>query len=181
MPEGFEIPGVRITYPDTAPGAAFSIIAALGVVAVVGMICWTLLELPHDTQKEVIGTWSTYFLSDSSQAPIEGTYLIQFWTPSPSTASFADVDAWEREVGEEQLRRFGDELKANRHVVGYRRWEVLGQGSTPFKQGYWWVVTVRRPFSLEDLERTYRGFWKDADPLYVEVVDGGGSYTPGPN
>jgi hypothetical protein len=106
----------------------------------------------------------------------------EFWTPSAKTKDFLtkengnirDRDKWEEIPGEERVNEFGNVLRSNPNVLGYRRYEVWGHGRTVPKPGWWWAATVTTNYSIDDFVRAYRGFWKSSNSLFVEVIDNRG-------
>jgi len=108
---------------------------------------------------------------------------MEFWTPSVQTKDYLhqhdgkvdDVEKWQVVTGDDVLARFGTVLHSNINVFGYRRTEVWGQGRTAYKPGWWWTMSVTTNYSVSDLVRTYREFWKVQQNIRVEVIDNHGS------
>jgi len=111
------------------------------------------------------------------------TRRMEFWTPSAKTGGYlhrkggevASNDKWQVISNEDPVILFGMMLHTNQHVLGYRRVEVWGQGRTGFKPGWWWTMNVFTNYSVDDLAKAYRNFWKTPQPLFVEVIDNRGS------
>jgi len=67
--------------------------------------------------------------------------------------------------------QFGALLRTNANVLGYRRAEVWGHGSTVLKPGWWWTMTVTTNYSVQNLLGTYRDFWKSSKAVFVERIE----------
>lgn len=65
-------------------------------------------------------------------------------------------------------------LRTNANVLGYRRAEVWGHGSTVLKPGWWWTMTVTTNYSVQTLLGNYRDFWKSSNAVFVERIENPG-------
>jgi hypothetical protein len=107
---------------------------------------------------------------------------LEFWTPSAKTVEYLhmengeviNTEKWEIISNDDTVLEFGDLLRTNLSILGYRRVEVLGQGRTGFKPGWWWTVNVLTNYSAGDLGRAYQDFWKPHQPVFVEIIDNRG-------
>lgn len=107
------------------------------------------------------------------------TRRLEFWTPSSRTkdhlaresGGIRERDKWEALASEEPVQQFGMLLRTNSNVLGYRRAEVWGHGSTVLKPGWWWTMTVTTNYSVQTLLNTYRDFWKSSNAVYVERIE----------
>lgn len=123
---------------------------------------------------------------DGKETVLGETRQMEFWTPSAKTKDYlhkdgAEVTAkeqWEAIPDDNAVADFGSVLHSNKFVLGYRRVEVWGQGRTTYKPGWWWTVGVLTNCSVGDMAKTYQGFWKNQQPVYVEVIDNRGSDEP---
>jgi hypothetical protein len=110
------------------------------------------------------------------------TRRLEFWTPSSRTkdhlaregAAIRERDKWEAITSDEPVHQFGALLRTNANVLGYRRAEVWGHGSTVLKPGWWWTMTVTTNYSVQNLLSTYRGFWKSTNAVFVERIENPG-------
>jgi len=110
----------------------------------------------------------------------------EFWTPSSRTKDFLAKengnipirDQWEAIPSEDRVVEFGNVLRSNPGVRGYRRYEVWGHGRTVPKPGWWWAATVSTNYSVTDLVRAYRDFWKSSNSVFVEIIDNKGREEP---
>ena len=85
-----------------------------------------------------------------------------------------DRDKWEVMPNEERVVQFGQLLRADADVLGYRRAEVWGHGRTTLKPGWWWAMTVTTNYSADKLVHAYRDFWKSSNAVFVEIFDNRG-------
>jgi len=163
-----ELLGQKVPYPRTVFGL-------LAVIAVCVTICLSLY-VAGTARPENVAAIVSLWTPRIGDEPIEDTFLLQFWTPSALTKeAFAGSsdDAWKwQDCSEVDAKAFGDKLHENKSVVGYRRWEVFGHGTSTPKHGYWWVLTVREEFTIPDLEKAYREHWgmPEEKQLYIETV-----------
>lgn len=110
------------------------------------------------------------------------TRRLEFWTPSSRTkdhlaregGSIRERDKWEVLASDEPVLQFGMLLRTNSDVLGYRRAEVWGHGSTILKPGWWWTMTVKTNYSAQTLLQTYRDFWKTSNAVYLERIENPG-------
>ena len=166
---GIRLLGQRFSYPSTLWGT-------LGVIAVVVGICfivYTIAVWAHRENLDALVGFKTGSVTAPGKIEVsEGTYHIQFWTPSVATARTRDIAAWEKAASEEKLNDFADKLLKDRRVRGYRRYEVTGQGIASRKQGMWWVMSVSSDYTLEEFATAYHDHWQNDTPGYVEVFKG---------
>lgn len=128
--------------------------------------------------------WTPLIVNNLDNAMVvPDTLRIEFWTPSSKTKDFLarePKDAantnrnWEIIESEEPISRFGEALRKDTDVVGYRRTEVWGHGRTALKPGWWWSITVRTNYPVAKLAKTYRDFWQTSSSVFVEVIDNRG-------
>lgn len=76
---------------------------------------------------------------------------------------------------DDRLNQFADRLLSDRRVIGYRRYEVVGQGLGFRRNGSWWTMTVDDDYSVADLVEVYHDFWKTGGEgsIYVEILRSG--------
>jgi hypothetical protein len=107
---------------------------------------------------------------------------LEFWTPSAKTKDYLHIEngqvvpteTWEVISNDDAVEQFGMVLHSNSSIIGYRRVEVWGQGKTSYKPGWWWTLNVFTNYTASDLARTYEGYWKSHQVLFVEVIDNRG-------
>lgn len=110
------------------------------------------------------------------------TRRLEFWTPSARTkdhlaredGNIRERDKWEMLANDEPVHQFGQLLRTNSNVLGYRRAEVWGHGRTSLKPGWWWTMTVTTNYTLQQLVQSYRGFWKSSNAIFVEKIENPG-------
>ena len=114
---------------------------------------------------------------------VPDTLRLDFWTPSSKTKDYLTKDPkdtgdtnrnWEVIESEERVIQFGQYLRKDVEVIGYRRTEVWGHGRTGLKPGWWWSITVRTNYPAAKLAKSYREFWKTSSSVFVEVIDNRG-------
>jgi hypothetical protein len=111
------------------------------------------------------------------------TRQMEFWTPSARTKDFlrqenggvTSNETWQVLSSDDAAIQFGALLHSNVNVLGYRRVEVWGQGRSSYKPGWWWTVNAFTNYTVGDLAQTYQGYWKSAQPVFIEVIDNRGS------
>jgi hypothetical protein len=121
--------------------------------------------------------------TNGSQTILGETRQLEFWTPSAKTKEFIhmengkpnDKDKWQIIPSDDMVTQFGSTLHSNQNVLGYRRIEVWGQGRTSYKPGWWWTMNVTTNFTVGELAKDYRVFWKSPQAVLVEVIDNRGS------
>jgi hypothetical protein len=121
--------------------------------------------------------------TNGNQTVLGETRQMEFWTPSAETKDYlrkgggevGDKEKWEVIPNDDAVFQFGMVLHSNLNIIGYRRVEVWGHGRTGFKPGWWWTMNVLTNYSVGDLARTYRDYWKSQQTLFVEVIDNRGS------
>lgn len=127
--------------------------------------------------------WTPILVTPQGDELIQpNTRRFEFWTPSVKTKDYLtkengnvrERDKWEEVSSEDRVNEFGTLLRSNPYVLGYRRYEVWGHGRTVAKPGWWWAATVTTNYSVGDLVRAYRGFWKSSNSVFVEVIDNRG-------
>lgn len=126
--------------------------------------------------------WPVVVATNGSETVLADSRQFEFWTPSVKTKDFlemegghvVDPERWEVLQNENALLEFGTLLHSNKNVLGYRRVEVLGQGRTPFKPGWWWTVNVLNDYSAGEMGRIYQNFWKSSQAVFIEVIDNHG-------
>jgi hypothetical protein len=120
---------------------------------------------------------------DGAETTLAGaSRRLEFWTPSSRTkdhlgresGGIRERDKWEVLASDEPVQQFGMLLRTNSNVLGYRRAEVWGHGSTVLKPGWWWTMTVTTNYSVQTLLQTYRDFWKSSNAVYLERIENPG-------
>ena len=171
---GIEILGQRLEYPDSPWGAI-----AVGVLCVLGgFVAWLVVERADPARLKELGyVWRSISVQPDDDLEVQaGAYRLEFWTPSARTKDayngrdVPEKDKWEILQDETKVLEFGDKLKADARVEGFRRFEEFGHGRTDRKWGWWWIVGVKDDFSVRDLIRLYRGHWGAEDRIYIETI-----------
>jgi hypothetical protein len=163
--------------PNTLCGAA----SCLFVCATIAFIAYLAVSRqpapgPRLWMPIVVGTNGDQIVSGE-------TRQMEFWTPCAETKNYlhkengevVDSEKWEVIPSDDAVVQFGEMLHSNQNVLGYRRVEVWGQGRTIFKPGWWWTLNVYTNYSVVDLAQAYQLYWKQSQPVFVEVIDNRGS------
>ena len=157
-------------------------ILALCVLCICVTVC--IIALRGTPVAPSVRLWTPLIIEpDGKQTILGDTRQMEFWTPSTKTKDFLHnengevitTEKWEVISNDDVLIQFGDVLRTNISVLGYRRVEVLGQGRTGYKPGWWWTVNVLTNYPAEDLGKTYESFWQSHHPVFFEVIDNRGS------
>jgi hypothetical protein len=128
--------------------------------------------------------WEPVLVATNGDITILGdTRQLEFWTPSADTKDYlhkengkvVSTETWEILSNDVPDMQFGELLKSDPNVLGYRRVHVWGQGQTIYKPGWWWTMNVFTNYTASDLGHIYEGFWKSHQTLFVEVIDNRGS------
>lgn len=172
--------GQTLTYPTTIWGASCILFICVAVV-------WSLSIILHAPREQLETFGVVFWHLDSKNKPKEekGVARYEFWTPSKETKNWLkeplEGSEWMKEVDddEKQVAQFGEQLRQQNGVKGYRRCLVWGQGRDPKRgvsPGWWWTVRVTNEFSLKDLSEFYRKFWNNPDSIYVETFNANASF-----
>jgi hypothetical protein len=168
--------GLTLPYPKTIPDAIFCLI----LVALLVGLNYAALG-PRVLELTSIITGRHYNNpADPSEFRESKQTVIQFWTPSEKTcgsigeAAGEQDNKWMCDAAEPRVKAFGNILHRSQGVTGYRRYAEFGHGSTFYKEGWWWVVSVSNDFKIADFLKTYAEYWKDPrHGIYVEDSMGG--------
>jgi hypothetical protein len=111
-----------------------------------------------------------------------GPIMIEFWTPSAQTKNYAGAKDWEKLEDDGRLDEFAEKLMKEHIVKGYRRYDVVGQGSRgPRQAGAWWISSNDSSFDMKAFLLAYYEFWKPGeDNVYMEVTPVAFAYRPAP-
>ena len=156
---------------------------------IVAVVCATVAYIAHQLIHQVPAhparrLWTPIVVTpNGAETPLPAaTRRLEFWTPSSRTkdhlaregGGIRERDKWEVLASEEPIQQFGMLLRTNSNVLGYRRAEVWGHGSTVLKPGWWWTMTVTTNYSVQTLMQAYRDFWKSSNAVYVERIENPG-------
>lgn len=184
-----EILGQGFNYPQTWQGA----IALVLIVACVTLVAISSIYYLRDYTPEQLKSIGSFFGEvkvkgkDNKTVASQTGFKIEFWTPSATT-----MDGPNNEVSESDNRwlinsppehdikalnqLFGQRLKQDSRIDGYRRYKVYGEGQyTPLREGWWWVVGIDGEYSEQFLTwfaHTYKTHWgspKNGN-IYIEVT-----------
>jgi hypothetical protein len=170
---GVKFLGQEIAYPKTLWGALSVLIVVAGLCVIVFFV---VVKADPRNVTAVLTLFTGRVAPGGSPESIQSGYLIQFWTPSAKTktARAEDVDAWEKIDSDDRVVEFGNLLRDDKLIYGFRRYEVTGTGLRGLKSGYWWVVSADQRYQLSTFMGTYRSFWKNDKSIYMEVLREGG-------
>jgi hypothetical protein len=182
-----EQPGNSANSPKPPPARSGLTWGVIALVVLCATVAFIIYQLPHDSHASEAAPlrrlWApTVFTPEGTQIVQSDTIRLEFWTPSSKTGDYLareagavrDRDKWEVIPNEERVVQFGQVLRADADVLGYRRAEVWGHGRTTLKPGWWWVTTVTTNYSAEKLVGVYRNFWKSSNAVFVEIFDNRG-------
>jgi hypothetical protein len=112
-----------------------------------------------------------------------GPIEIKFWTPSAKTKESVKSKNWEKMDNDQRLDEFAEMLIGQHILQGYRRYEIVGQGSKGLSQaGTWWVSSNDGNFDMKAFLKAYYEFWKPGeDSVYMEVTPVAFAYRPIPD
>jgi hypothetical protein len=156
---------------------------ALSVACICAAVVFIVYRLVPAKSEEPRRLWTPVVVETNGNQTILGeTRQLEFWTPSVRTKDFLPAkngsiyikEKWEVVPSDDAAFQFGSLLHSNRSVLGYRRVEVWGHGTTEYKPGWWWSVTVTTNYTAGDLSRAYKTFWNPPSPVLVEVIDNRG-------
>jgi len=171
-----EILGQVFCYPQTIWGT-LSVACVVGGVILIAYFFvkyHTTIQTPNVKVGYGLSITSTERIEKAGEAT-ENRYQIQFWTPSAKTKLTKGIASWEKIDTDERLNEFAKDLLKDRRVRGYRRYEVTGEGISPRRQGYWWIMAADNDYSPGDFVKAYHEFWKNDTSVYVEVLRSGNS------
>lgn len=163
-------------FPRTFWGA---LSVACVCAAAVFIVCRIVPAKPAESPR----LWTPVVVETNGNQSILGeTRQMEFWTPSARTKDFLPKkngsvyfkEKWQVISSDDAVFQFGVLLHSNLSVLGYRRVEVWGHGTSEFKPGWWWSVNVTTNYTAGDLVRAYRNFWNPPSPVLVEVIDNRG-------
>jgi len=163
-----------------AAGTFGCVLCCLVICGTIAFIAYLLLGSKSDLAPRL---WRPVVIELNGKQTVLGeTRQMEFWTPSAKTKDYLHMDAgvvtineqWEAIPSDDANVQFGSVLHSNKYVLGYRRVEVWGQGRTNFKPGWWWTVSVLTNCTAGDMATSYHGFWKNQQPVYLEVIDNRG-------
>ena len=166
-----ELFGQKIPFPNNKWAALSVAIVAISLC----VIAYIVIQSP--TALETIQVLRTGQLLQGGKVESTGkNQLIQFWTPSAKTknANVEDIEPWEKLESDDMAIAFGNILRSDQRISGFRRYEVYGTGLRGLKAGFWWVVTAKQDYKLAEFKETYRTFWKNEKSIYIEVIREGG-------
>lgn len=161
------------------PSSLFGTISIVAICVTVGFVTYLLVGNSEPPRR----LWSPVVIEANGNETILGeTRQMEFWTPSVKTRQYlapvggeiAPSDQWQVISNDDTILAFGTVLHTNKNVLGYRRVEVWGHGSTTFKTGWWWTVNVLTNYTVGDLGHAYQDFWKPRHPVFIEVIDNRG-------
>lgn len=165
--------------------AAKSFWSFLSILAICATLAFAIYQLvPAKKSAPPRRLWTPLVINNlNTEMIVPDTLRLEFWTPSSKTKDYLPKEAkdagdtnrhWEIIESEEMVTQFGQALRKDADLVGYRRTEVWGHGRTALKPGWWWSITVRTNYPVAKLAKTYREFWKTPSSVFVEVIDNRG-------
>jgi hypothetical protein len=158
------------------------LLGVLCCLIICGTVCFVAVRLaagPPPLRR----LWSPIVIeTNGNQTALADSRQLEFWTPSAATRDYLrkdgdqiiETERWQALSNDDRVVQFGDLLRSNGAVLGYRRVMEWGQGRTEFKPGWWWTVNVITNYSPEQLGRAYQDFWKSGQAVFIEVVDNRG-------
>jgi hypothetical protein len=172
--------GQMLEYPKTGWGFCAVFVVCLTLLLTI----YVYLHAPRENVHEFsVMIW--HLNSKNEPTPEKKVARYEFWTPSSKTKETVKdnpkAKAWLKKDWnyDEKITEFGERLREQPGVEGYRRHEILGEGRTSHPgllPGWWWTVRVTDEFSLKKLSEFYRGFWENPDTIYVETFNADASF-----
>jgi len=169
---------------ENAVACSNKLLGTVCCVCICATICFFAYSLfPHAEPSRRL--WLPVVIqTNGSETILKETRQLEFWTPSAKTKDYLHkeggevvaTEKWEELSNDDAVLQFGELLHTNRdNILGYRRVENWGQGTTGFKPGWWWTVNVYADYSVVDFAKVYEGYWKSSRPVFIEVIDNRGS------
>jgi hypothetical protein len=174
-------------HSTTSCGAAaaktfWGFLSVLVICATLGLAVYKLAPAKRTAPPRRL--WTPLVVNNlNAEMVVPDTLRLEFWTPSSKTKDYLTKDLkatgdtnrnWEIIDSEDRVTQFGQYLRKDTDVVGYRRTEVWGHGRTALKPGWWWSITVRTNYPTAKLAKSYREFWNTSSSVFVEVIDNRG-------
>lgn len=163
------------------PRTFWGVLPSLFLCALMAFVAHLLIK-PHATIAPRL--WMPILVETNGTENVMGeTRQLEFWTPSGKTKDYLHMvdgnveptEKWQAISNDDPVIQFGVMLHTNNSVLGYHRVEVWGHGTTSFKPGWWWTMTVLTNYSGRDLAQSYQNFWQSKRPVFVEVIDNRGN------
>lgn len=166
--------------PSARTGSLSAVLCFACVCALIGFLAYRYVPPRAEPSRRL--WWPVVVTTNGSETVLGDYRQFEFWTPSVKTRDYlhtergqvVELEKWEVLANEDPVLQFGTLLHSNKNVLGYRRVEVLGQGRTGFKPGWWWTVNVLTGYSAGDMGRIYQEFWKSPQAVFIEVIDNHG-------
>jgi hypothetical protein len=161
-------------------GRLFSLLFCACVCALVAFLVVRYMQPRAQPPRRL---WWPVVVNTNGSETVLGDYRqFEFWTPSVKTKEYLQTmggqvsaqEKWEALPNEDAVLQFGTLLHSNKNVLGFRRVEVMGQGRTNFKPGWWWTVNVLSDYSAGEMGHVYQVFWKTPQAVFIEVIDNHG-------
>jgi hypothetical protein len=155
------------------------VVCCLIICATAGFVASRMGASPQPPRR----LWSPVVIeTNGSQTALGDSRQLEFWTPSAETKDYlrkdgdtiTETERWQIISNDDPVVQFGNLLRTNNSVLGYRRIPEWGQGRTEFKPGWWWTVNVLTNYTAAELGRAYQDFWKSGQSVFIEVVDNRG-------
>ncbi len=179
---GFYVMGQFVGYPKTIGETT----AVCVMFILLGWIAY-LLIVPGDSK--IIDAWRPQSVIYSNGEPVDQeTFQFAFWTPGADTVrsilefqpSRGDNEArlgWQRMTQEEEEKKlydFGNMIRGSseRLVNGYRRVKIAGHGKSDYKTGWWWTVSVKKGYNVDQFVAMYLEYWRpEPKDVYIERLE----------
>ncbi len=173
-------------FPIRSQASAKSFWSFLSILSICALLAFAIYTFAPEKKSVAPARrlWTPLVVNNlNTEMIVPDTLRLEFWTPSAKTKDFVSKEPkdagdtnrnWEVIESEEMVAQFGQALRKDTDVVGYRRSEVWGHGRTGLKPGWWWSITVRTNYPVAKLAKSYREFWKTPSSVFVEVIDNRG-------
>jgi hypothetical protein len=178
--------GQKIPYPKKGMELAALVAVLAFLFGVFSVGCW--FNVGGKAKERLLSMFEVE--KSGTVRSVKGFSRFGFWTPAADTESvhaelrkeealtlkaeeksaFPDLEDWEKGVTEKTLRDFGDRLVTVMRSNGYRRYEVMGKGSSKFKKGWWWVAGLPDSVTPEQFAAFYRETFKTEKVIYLETM-----------
>jgi hypothetical protein len=163
---------------SAAPAVMFSTVSVICICATIAFVAY--LNSPRPEARRL---WKPLLIdTNGNSITLPESRQLEFWTPSAKTKDYlhtekgevVPTETWQALSNDDPVMQFGNVLHTNSYVLGYRRVEAWGQGTTIYKPGWWWTVNVYTNYTANDLARTYESFWKSHQVVFIEEIDNRG-------
>lgn len=181
-----ELLGQKLSYPRRWQGVLVVLILSVTLI----VVSYIILVQSRPENLKTLGLFTGNIQIRENSIKKQNKFSFGFWTPSvktrigmgPYLQSFPKKrekykwqihDKKNNDIQDKNIL-FGDLLLEQRRISGFRRYAVVGKGSSALKEGWWWIAGVDSAYSDEFFTwfaELYKNHWglKSNETIYVEV------------